>query len=134
MQAERGELIWISRAAAVGLFLLLTYLVIHDSYQAYRDGLDQVQTVRGDGSFVFVSISDGPFVITHLARYGANEGDKATACLAKPICITDSNGARLSYANFNRLEWHSAITDEIVPRPSVEDKVVAIYYRATKSK
>src|SRR4028118_18775 len=74
------------------------------------------------------SASDGPFVVTHLVKYGHDEGEKAVARLPQPIAIVDSAGATIEKDVIAKLAWVN-IFGEPVPAPNVGSNIEVLYYR-----
>ena len=81
-----------------------------------------------NGGLHLIPLTDGPFVVTHLAAYGTSEAEKAAAVLPEPIAITDSAGAYIGPDTIKKLVWRSGITGEQVPVPP-RANIVALYYR-----
>jgi hypothetical protein len=81
----------------------------------------------GDGLALY-SQSDGPFVVTHLVRWGAHDSEKAVARLPEPIAIIDSRGALVGRDTYEKLIWRNTAGDP-VPAPPVGAPVGALYYR-----
>lgn len=90
---------------------------------------DQVRVVASQqGELHFQPGSDGPFVITHLCW----KGGQAVAALTQPIAIIDSEGANLGRKELVNLIWVDHDGATVKPPPA--DEIVAIYYRAERSK
>ena len=83
---------------------------------------------QSDGEIHFSSASDGPFVITHLVKYGNNEGEKAVARLPQPLAIVDSAGSTLSKGEVTKLVWVN-IFGEPVTAPKAGTEIKALYFR-----
>jgi hypothetical protein len=81
-----------------------------------------------DGEIRFYSVSDGPFVITHLVKHGSDEGGKAVARLPQPLAIVDSAGATLSKNNVAKLAWVN-IYGQLVTSPKAGAEIKALYFR-----
>lgn len=123
----RGVLLRCVWAPIIGI-LLTVWGISLLNHQVQQD--TRTLRVGWDGDNLrFTPLSDGPFVITHLSRYGATEADKAVAVLAEPLAIVDSAGTRIEAASLKRLVWRSAITYEEVAPPRSGDPVWALYYR-----
>jgi hypothetical protein len=89
----------------------------------------QLRAAWSDGGLTFSSISDGPFVVTHLSVPGVqSEGDKAVAQLAVPVAIIDSRGARLDPEELRKLTWRN-IYGQPVPPPQEGAPIRALYFR-----
>ncbi|MBS1712800.1 MAG: hypothetical protein JST30_00535 [Armatimonadetes bacterium] len=74
------------------------------------------------------SMSDGPYVVTHVAFHSDGEGSKVWAALPQTVAVVDSAGASFSVKG---LKW-----TDIGGRPANEpdlDRCVAVYQRAEYS-
>jgi hypothetical protein len=114
------------------LAVLLLALLSWGAVFFIRNSLEDMKSVAAhwDGKVLrLAAVTDGPFVVTHLATYGANEGEKATAVLSEPIAIIDSKGASMEPTDWDRLIWRSAITGEKVAPPPVGTPIIALYHR-----
>lgn len=75
------------------------------------------------------SVSDGPFLVTHLVRYGTpSEADKAVAALPQPLAIIDSGGATIPRDLYRKLVWRNFLGQR-VPAPPEGAPVGALYTR-----
>jgi hypothetical protein len=85
-----------------------------------------------DGSIRLRSASDGPFVVTNLACYGSNEGEKVVASLPEPIAILDSAGITLGKAAIVKLVWRD-LHGQTVTAPKRGSDVTVMYFRPEKT-
>jgi hypothetical protein len=86
-----------------------------------------------DGGIKLSSSSDGPFVVTHLAKVATSEQEKSVVRLSPPIVIVDSFGAIISKSEFDGLKWHGYMGDAHPP-PAVGTAIQAFYYKPLVTK
>jgi len=58
------------------------------------------------------SVSDGPFLVTHLYYWGGGGASKRVAALPEPLMIIDSGGARIPRQQLQRLRWKNSLGEE----------------------
>ena len=85
-------------------------------------------TWQSSGEIRLSSASDGPFVVTHLVKYGNNEGEKAVAQLPQPVAIVDSAGMTIEKDDISKLQWVN-IYGQPVTAPKAGAEIKALYYR-----
>lgn len=117
------------------LGLLLASAVLGASLRLLRNSIRSTHQLRvawsNDGGLSFSSVSDGPFVVTHLilgGREAETEGKKAVAELPRPVAIIDSRGASLSPEQLGKLTWRDISGRPISP-PGEGAPIRALYYR-----
>lgn len=118
------------------LFLLLLIGCVGASigiayvYTFQSSRVEQLRVVwQKNGTLRLVSVSDGPFVVTHLTVYGTTEADKAVCTFTQPIAIVDSKGYSINTSEWRALVWRSAITQQIAKTPTIGSSLRALYYR-----
>lgn len=81
-----------------------------------------------DGSVQFSSASDGPFVVTHLVKYGNSKREMALARLLQPLAIIESGGATISKGDVAKLVWVNTYGQSVTaPKDGIQIK--ALYFR-----
>lgn len=100
-----GRLIWWNR-------LWLTLLLVGAICWGAQRLLDQVKTntralnIRWqDGGLKLSSVSDGPFLVTHLVRLPGHDAREAIAQIPTPLAIIDSSGAKITRDEYLKLVW-----------------------------
>ena len=89
-------------------------------------------TWTAQGDLDFSSLSDGPFIVTHLVKVQPIEPTPSVAELPIPIVIIDSAGAILKKSDFESLSWFSYL-HEPHPAPIAGTQVIAFYYRPLRT-
>ena len=120
--------LWIAAAVLLTLGLLGGWVI--------QTAVDRVNSLRvswtESGDLRFRSISDGPFIVTHLLKVEPVEPTPSVAKLREPIVIIDSAGAVLKRTDFENLNWFSYL-NEPHPRAAVGTEVIAFYYRPLRT-
>jgi hypothetical protein len=100
-----------------------------------------------DGSLTVSSMSDGPFVITHLVKSQIYVSDTdvgqavqkyeetGIAQLQRPLVIVESGWVGLSKAEFDKLNWFGRSSGEPVapPRKGSGVQIEVLYYKSRKT-
>jgi hypothetical protein len=110
--------------------LLVVALLICLGFVFLQHAVHEVHRLRvmwdGDNVHVF-SASDGPFVMTHLARMRDGTNEYAVAQLPSPVTIIDSRGERFSAGFIDSLTWITPSGSTSAP-PAVGSPMKAFYY------
>ena len=77
----------------------------------------------------FGSMSDGPFVVTHLVIHHAGHAPEAVALLPEPVVISESGRKTLHQSAWRKLRWNG-YSGNPVPSPEASAPIRALYYRA----
>ena len=111
-------------------------LIVYGANRFLTLQLESQNTLRvkwlPSGDIVFVVMSDGPFIATHLVARGS-DGDKVVARLPEAIAIVDSAGAKLDKAAANALVWKDVHGVNRKPSMPLETFQV-LYYQPLKSR
>ncbi len=118
--------------AAVIVFGLLALWMYWMTLRA-QDGFRVVRAFWKGDTLYIRSASDGPYMVTALAHYSSDEGNKSTATISPPLHVIDSLGTRIEKAEYIRLTWRS-ITSEKVPGPGLHSQLVALYCPLNRSR
>jgi len=101
--------------------------------------LDQVKTntralnIRWlDGGLKLSSVSDGPFLVTHLVGLPGHDAGKLIAQLPTPLAIIDSGGAKITRDDYRKLVWKN-YTGTRVAAPAEGAPLRALYVRPVYS-
>jgi hypothetical protein len=114
--------------------LLCVLLIVGAAFLWARYQLEErhhALTLSWDGADVrLYAGSDGPFVVTHLVRYGDGVTvDTAVAALPEPLAIMSSGGRRIPASVMQQFVWRSTRSDEQVAGPPAGAPLRAFYYR-----
>ena len=135
IRALRRRLFWVELWLAV----LMTLVVgAGGVFWALRQLQENARTPRerrtGDGGLRIFTISDAPFVVTHLLGKSPDESARALAELKHPLVIADSGGGEVTAAELRALVWRSRATGQPVRPPAPGAPLTACYYRLEFSK
>lgn len=112
---------------------MVTALALLIFNEIEQQGTKPIRVMRhSDESLSFSSMSDGPFLVTHLVRYSEYEGDKAVAPLPQAIVIIDSHGAMLTAREGSKLSW-VILFGEPTKGPASTDELKGLFYRSQVS-
>jgi hypothetical protein len=128
MQKRRVE----PALVVVGVVVLLFVGYLASLGLAFRNyqGLRAVWTEEGE--LALRSISDGPFVVTHLQLIAGKESNKAVAAIDPPLAIMDSHGAVMTAGQLKALKWVD-ILGRPAPPPPVGAPISAWFYRPDRT-
>jgi hypothetical protein len=91
--------------------------------------LIRVHVVRDGDKVQIRSVSDGPYIVTHLTVSGRDtdsESEKRTAALSEPIACIDSGG--LLIEDITKLDWRDISGSPAEP-PSHSQRITALLMR-----
>ena len=116
-------------------FFLICFLVLLGAW-FYGAGLERLQKeyrkvkVRRTGDELSVySLSDGPYLLTHVVSYGYSESDLRWAILKEPVLVIGSGGAGI---DLTELEWKvGGSQPTAMPPESADIDVLFVDLRST---
>jgi len=134
IRALRRRLFWVELWPILAAALLIVGSVVFWQVRAAEHLIRTPQAWRtADGGLRIATISDAPFVVTHLLGKSPNgspdEWPQALAELKKPLVIADSGGGEVTAAELRALVWRSRATGQPVRPPAPGARLTACYYR-----